>query len=699
MNHAGRLTLPLRTLGSLWLAATLGYLALSLFALAPVLPVFATAIPGGPVANVDGWQNVWNLWWFHRAVTAGKNPFFTDLLFHPTGVALATQTFTSSNGLLALPVTALFGPIAGYNAAMLLSFVLAGLGGFALTLHVTRQPVVAFVGGCVFAFAPFHMTKVWDGQLELAAVQWLPLYALFLLRAAAPEGGWRDAALAGALLALIGYTSWYYFFFAAIASLFMAALWLPYRAGSRALGGAALRLAAAAGLAALLLAPLLPPLLRGALGQSDPAPGMALLGDRSANLLDFWLPSNLHPLWGEAARALGEGWHPYIAAWNVALGLTPLLLALVALRLDPGAAWRWAALGLAAGVLALGPRLQVGPWRTGIPLPYAGLAALPGGNLAHRPGHFVIISVVALAVLAGLGLRALMARAGPAWRVWLPLVALLAIGLEFLPPRWPLWTPATHPYYATLASAPGALLVLPPPMEDSQALLAQMRHQRPILGGFLARTPPYDPPHAPGVRELWEPRATQPLLAATPEERRAALRSYGISHIVVERSRLEAGAERALEGVIADLLPGVSPEYADETLRVYAAPEGPVLPFAFIRAGWYPPEREGERVWSWMADRGEIILVNPTAAPLPVTLSFSLASYLRPRELALDLDDAPLARLTVQPAEMRVALRLLAPPGAHRLTTRAPAEPEAASSARPISVVFSAIEARWGRQE
>lgn len=695
MNHAGRLALPLRALGSLWLAATLGYLGLSLFVLAPVLPVFATAIPGGPVANVDGWQNVWNLWWFHRAVNAGQNPFFTDLLFHPTGVTLAPQTFNSSNGLLALPITALFGPIAGYNVAMLLSFALAGLGGFALALHVTRQPVAAFVAGCVFAFAPFHMTKVWDGQLELAAVQWLPLYALFLLRAAAPEGGWRDAALAGALLALIGYTSWYYFFFAGIASLFMAALWLPYRAGLRTLGGSALRLAAAAGLAALLLAPLLPPLLRGALGQRDSAPGMALLADRSANLLDFWLPSNLHPLWGGAAGALGEGWHPYIAAWNVALGLTPLLLALAALRRDPGAAWRWAALGVAAGVLALGPTLQIGPWRTGFPLPYAALAALPGGNLAHRPSHFVVISVVALAVLSGLGLRALLARAGPAWRAWLPLVVLLAIGLEFLPPRWPLWTPATHPYYATLAGASGALLVLPPPMEDSQALLAQMRHQRPILGGFLARTPPYDPPYAPGVRELWAPQADQPLLTATPEEGRAALRYYGISHIVVERSRLEAGAERALEGVIAELFPDAGPEYADETLRVYVIPEGPVLPFAFIRSGWYPPEREGDRVWSWMADTGEIILVNPTAAPLPVTLDFGVASYRRPRELALDLDGAPLARLTVRPAEMRMALRLLAPPGAHRLTARALAEPEAASSARPISVVFSALDVRW----
>ncbi len=700
MNHAGRLALPLRALGSVWLAATLGYLGLTLLVLAPVLPGFATAIPGGPVADVDGWQNVWNLWWFHRAVSAGQNPFFTDLLFHPTGATLATQTLSSSNGLLVLPVTALAGPIAGYNAAILLSFALAGLGGFALTLHVTRQPVSAFVAGCVFAFAPFHMTKVWDGQLELAALQWLPWYALFLLRSAAPEGSWGDAALAGALLGLIGYTSWYYFFFAGIASLFIAALWLPYRAGPRALGRVGLRLAAAAGLATLVLAPLLPPLVRGALEQSGPASSMALLADRSANLVDFWLPSNLHPLWGDAARALGESWHPYIAAWNVALGFTPLLLALAALGLNPGASWRWAALGLAAGVLALGPVLQVGPWRTDIPLPYAVLAALPGGNLAHRPSHFVIISVVALTVLAGLGLQALTIRAAGVWRAWLPIVALLGIGIEFFPPRWSLWEPSVHPYYVTLTDAPGALLVLPPPLEDSRALLAQMRHQRPILGGFLARTPPYDPPFAPGVRELWAPRDTRPpLLAASPEQGRAALRYYGVSHIVVERSLLESGVESALEGVIAGLLPGVEPEYADETLRVYPVPEGPDAPFAFIRSGWYPPEREADRVWSWMADTGVIVLVNPAAAPLPVTLSFTVASYRQPRELYLDLEGAPVARLTVQPADTRLALRLLAPPGDHRLNLRALAEPEAASSARPISVVFSALDVRWGRQE
>lgn len=699
MSFARRLALPLRAHGSVWLAASLVYLVLGLLVLAPVLPVFTTAILGGPVANVDGWQNVWNLWWFHRAVATGRNPFFTDLLFHPDGVELATQTFNSSNGLLVLPVTALFGPVAGYNAAVLLSFALSGLAGFALTLYVTNHRVAAFAAGCVFALSPFHMTKVWDGQLELAAVQWLPLYVLFLLRSLTCEGSWRDGALTGLFFTLIGYTSWYYCFFAAILSPLIAALWSPYHAGRRGLIGAGLRLVVAAAVATLLLAPLLPPLVRTAL-HSGPAPGTALLSDRSANLADFWLPSNLHPLWGDAVRTLGEGWHPYIAAWNVTLGLTPLLLALAAVLLNPGAAWRWAALAVVAGLLALGPTLQVGPWRTGIPLPYAVLAMLPGGNLAHRPSHFIVIGLVAIAVLAGLGLQALMTRIGLVWRTWLPIAALIAVGLEFLPPRWSVWTPAAHPYYTLLADAPGALLVLPPPIEDSHALLAQMRHQRPIMGGFLARTPAYDPPYAPGVRELWSLRdPPQSLLAATPEEGLAALRYYGISFIVVERSLLQPDAEHALENAIAALLPGVSPAYADEMLWVYPIPESPALPFAFIRSGWHPLERDVERTWSWMTDTGVIMLVNPSATPLPVTLSFSVASYLRPRELALDLEGAHLTRLIVPTVETRVRLRLLAPPGAHRLTARAPAEPEAASSARPISVVFTALDVRWSLQE
>ncbi|NTV65925.1 MAG: hypothetical protein HGA65_20645, partial [Oscillochloris sp.] len=201
-----------------YLRACAGYALAALLVMAPALLRIASAIPGGPVAAVDGWQNVWNLWWVQRALASGHNPFFSDMIFYPQGVSLALQTLGLSNGILALPVTAIWGPAAGYNAAVLLALILCGLAGCALALEVSGDRLVAFLAGLIFTCSPYHLTRIYDGQLELIALQWPTFYALFFFRALAGRA-WRDALLAGLFLALTGYTSLYYLIFMAIFSL------------------------------------------------------------------------------------------------------------------------------------------------------------------------------------------------------------------------------------------------------------------------------------------------------------------------------------------------------------------------------------------------------------------------------------------------------------------------------------------------
>ncbi len=384
-----------------------GYLALSLIVMAPVLPVFTAALPGGPIANVDGWQNVWNLWWVHRAVTTATNPFFTPLLFYPQGVDLTLQTLNISNGILFLPITALAGPIAAYNAAVITALTLSGIGGYALALRVSGDRLAAFVGGAAFTFSPFHLTKVWDGQLELIALQWVALYAFFLLRAV-EEAQRRDALIAGVFLALIGYTSWYYLFFFSVYSLLFAAIWLA-RAPDEQRWVLVRRLALVAGSGGVLLAPLI--LAAGRTARSmagaggmrfDPTNPLDLILIHSANLYDMILPNGLHPLWGSAAETLVRTWHPYIGAWNIAPGYVALALSIVALIMARREAWRWAVIGLIAVVLSLGPIVQIGTMRTSIPLPYQMILAIPGLELARRPSHFIVITTLMLAPLVAL---------------------------------------------------------------------------------------------------------------------------------------------------------------------------------------------------------------------------------------------------------------------------------------------------------
>jgi hypothetical protein len=738
-----------------------GYLLLTLLVFAPVLPQFSTALPGGPVADVDAWQNVWNLWWFHQALASLQNPFYTSYLYHPYGTGLYLQTLNASNGLLALPVTALLGPVAGYNAALIVAFALSGLGAYLLALRVSGSRVTAFVGGAIFAFSPFHLTKAWDGQLEQIALQWTAFYALFLLLAA-EDLRRRDALLAGVFLALIGYTSWYYLLFFAVYTALFALIWLA-AARSWALRRALLvQLVITGVFGALLLLPILVPSLRDIAGGAVSAeveagapgqPGGAVRGAEeagesldlvlihSANLYDFFLPSGLHPLWGGWVAEQVRAWHPYIAAWNVALGYTAVALACVALSVGrgqgsgraeggrpasderpgtgnrkagarpvgrsqrpvvsgrwspPGSrAWPWALIGFAALLLALGPQLQIGGTRTGVPLPYALLSVLPGVDIARRPSHFVVITTLMLAPLGALGVRALLGWVSPARRPLILAAVCALLAAEYLPPAWPLLRSEPHPYYARLRGESGALLDLPPRQESPASLEAQIVHGLPILGGYVSRLPVYTfADEAPGVRQLWRGAPDEsPLLVTGPDDGLVALGAYSVRHVVVHWDALPGRRRGSMEAALAQALPGVAPVYADERLSAYVVPEAARRPFAYFGDGWNEREREGERHWRWMRAEGRIILVNPTDSPLPVALHLAAQAVEGTREARVTLGDTPLGSWSVGQEVTARGFRLLLEPGEHVLTLCAPAT-TAPGDGRKLSIVLVAAELR-----
>lgn len=688
-----------------WLLVLVAYLIVTLLILAPTLPTFHVAVPGGPVAQFDGWQNVWGVWWVSYALSQFTNPFVTQMLFYPDGVDLVGQTLAPSNGLLVLPITALFGPVAGYNAAVVLAFVLTGVGGYALAFACTRHHGAAFVGGAILTFGPFHMTKVWDGQLELIALQWIPFYVLFLLRTINPPMLARsrpapmlgDLLATGIFLALIGYTSWYYFFFSALATPLIVLLWMPWRAGWLTLTYTLVRLLASGGIALGVLLPALLPVLRSALASTGPSSSMALIAARSANLLDFWLPSNLHPLWGDTIRTLGSTWHPNIAAWNVSIGYVPLLLALCALWWTPRSAWRWWVLVITAILFALGPTLNIGTWDTAVPMPHQLLDALPGASISHRPSHFIVIGMVALVPLVSLGLQQLMLRTATHQRTWIVAGLLLVCSLELLPPRWGIWAAEPHPYYATLAQEAQVLLVLPAEFEQVRALADQIEHQRPLLGGFVSRAPVYEPATAPGVRELWQPNAPLlQLLPTQPEQALAALNYYHVSHVVLDRTRSAPADTVALETLIARNAIPLTLVYTDEQLSVWQLPTSSPQGMAFFGAGWYPEERTDGRAWRWMQERGEILLLNPSDQAMPFALTLTLEGFQQPHELQIRLNAQLLAQQQVpaQPERHTQTLHMLVEPGLQRLNLHTLGETQLAPDGRLLSIVVTAIDLR-----
>ena len=135
-----------------WGVALLVYVLLTIGMTWPLATRWTTDLPG--TAHKDGledvYQNVWNLWWMKQALLRPTNPFVTDRLFYPEHPSLYYHTLSPINTLLAAPVTALWGPIAAFNAVAFASFVLGALGmwrsGPAGARSKSRRPANATAG-------------------------------------------------------------------------------------------------------------------------------------------------------------------------------------------------------------------------------------------------------------------------------------------------------------------------------------------------------------------------------------------------------------------------------------------------------------------------------------------------------------------------------------------------------------------------
>ena len=155
---------------------------------------------------------------------------------------------------------------------------------------------------------------------------------------------------------------------------------------------------------------------------------------------------------------------------------------------------QWLIVGAVFFVIALGPFLRVAGNDAALPLPFAVLRYLPGFSNARIPGRAVVMVNLAIAILTAL------AASQYRWRArWQPVALLALILFETIPspaPIQPLPMPDAVDRRLAGDSNPGAVAELPVGLRDgfgevgrfgNAALIHQMWHERPIVGGFVAR--------------------------------------------------------------------------------------------------------------------------------------------------------------------------------------------------------------------
>jgi hypothetical protein len=712
-----------------WGQALLAYIALTLALTWPLALRWTTDLPGGPHKDglEDAYQNVWNLWWMQEALARPTNPLITDRFFYPEQPNLYYHTLSPINTFLAAPITALWGPIAGFNAVAFASCVLGALGMWWLAYDRTRAHQAALLAGIVYAFSPFHMAAlITDGQLQIVALHWLPLYVLFLLRAA-EQGGRHNLLLAGLFLVLTAWTDWYYTLFLLLFTAGYAAWRLLARARDwPARRTLAARLATIGALFALGAAPLLIPMLiettRATYMNIYPADDPERL---VIDLLGFMLPARLHPWWGAAPWDWGV---QIDVNRRFYLGAVALGLALVgALRCS--AARRWGVIALATGVLALGPTLRVNGQSTGVPLPYRLIANLPLIRLSRQPDRFDVLVTLALAMMVAYGAREIVNcklqivnwRSSPCHLVTLSLcrhspalltillAALLALDYLVAPiitrkpaiPTFLASLPHTDP--STGSGQAGALLEYPfhnqSPYRDAERMLFQTVHGRPISGGYHSRRYPQPQLGLPVLRDLAAGRLGGDI-AAEPGGWPAALSTIGYRYIIGYKQQplgprnLQPDETAAFRALVNAGLGVAQPDYEDAQVIAYRVPDAPPQPVIGFREGWGAPEQAGGRPQRWLAQAGQLGLIVPAAGPY--RLSWSALPAGGSRTLEIQLADRAFA-VPLVPETRRYQLLLDLPAGASRLELRS-REPATSGDAlehngdlRPISVRFANI--------
>lgn len=563
--------------------ALAGYVVLTAVFFWPVVGHFGTRIlsDGG-----DGAAYLWNLWAIPRALLGGDNPFDTKEIFFPVGARTAFNTNVPLLGMLSWPLQKLFGLGFAANVTQLGGVVLSGFAAYLLAEHVTGNRPAAFVAGAAFTLAPYRFLHA--AHYDLTHLEFLPfgILALLLLYEALPGaanaavvGGAppiprarRRALVFGAVVGLTLLTSITYFLFLLMACAVIAA----WRWRETLRRETAVRLAQAGALAAVVGAPLLIVMAQDLLSfhTLDRIRDWGHADNYSANLWSWVTPSSVQRLWGDRFVHVNSMWTG--GERTAFAGFTVLALAVVgAIRAGrrqrgPGArrcppTGQWMALAATFVLLSFGPFLHVGHRQGGrfirygirytYPMPYWLLNSVPVLNGIRVPGRFSVVAILALDVLAAVGLAGLMGRLasryGPRLALFAPAVALLLVLVEFFPHGLVTQQPGIPRPYSAIAADAGRTAVLEIPLQwrtgfgdfgdvagdHSIFLYYATRHGKPLAGGMAARYP----------RRARQALLSQPVYAqvvALQQGDLAAatfsaddLRRAGIGYVVYHRDR------------------------------------------------------------------------------------------------------------------------------------------------------------------
>lgn len=316
--------------------------------------IFDTGSLWLPWPNIDSNMLFWDAWYLKLMLSGQADFYYTDLLFHPTGVSLAFHNFSLPHMIIFAGLQTVMPAFNAFNATFLLLSFFTAAAGYIYLNYLFRDKWVALFGTVIFGAGAFILAR--PAHPNIAFIATIPLSLYFLHRGLLGER-LKLLLIAGALIGATAFIGMYtlvcllimllgYLLYFAVRRWNQRVFWLHILVMSLVIG-------------AFLILRFYPMFvdangLSGALAKNTGS-------ERGQDLLGYFVNTQ-HPITQPILASILPI-RPFDRGWSnvVFLGYIPLILAVWAFigsgnrrRLLP-----WLALALIFGILRLGSSLTV----------------------------------------------------------------------------------------------------------------------------------------------------------------------------------------------------------------------------------------------------------------------------------------------------------------------------------------------------
>lgn len=635
-EHAGVLTL---------------YTLLTFILTYPVIFKISTHIPGG--GDAFHWIRI--LWYTPIAIF---NPDLTKLthdylIFYPYGIP--SSPFQSAfNQILTYMLSSIIDIHIAYNMLWLFSFIFGAYGTYLLVKYLTDDRISSFISGIVFAFSPYHFAHSL-GHFGATSIEWIPFCALYLMKMFR-EGGSRNSFFAGVFFILVAMSDLQYMMFMGIFVIFLFLYEVHislreekenYKEGLKKVlyKYSLFGVVSFSGLIPITIENILVATSNENFLKLDPFD--ALMG--STDLLSFFLPSVLHPVFGDAMINIYMNFSGNTSENTTFIGYTVILISiLAAFKLKSNKYTKfWSISALLFSLISLGPLLHINGkttftvFHTTVPLPELVLYYLiPFLDNCRTTGRFFVIASLSFAVLVGYGFSEL-AKCSKLNRKVLAIAISSLIIFEYLAIPIPVSAVSQQSFYEEISQDKGnyALLEIPGTLKYKAGvdlIYYQTIHGKPVVGNWAARFPSNARDfelNTPVIRELTylQPFTIDILNQDISQVGTSILNYYNISYIVLHTNYMDNSEIHLAETFIEENIKTERKTYGKDSLIVYHVVKEHVKPFMVLKNGWNQLEEVNGNPTRWVSNNATIVVHSDSARE--TTLKFKACSFYRPRTL------------------------------------------------------------------